>query len=144
MGLDWQPSEGDEEVPAASSECLLLAARWLESYAAGGTAPEPPLDETLGSPFQRAVWAETRQIPRGRVTTYGALAKRVAARLGNRPCAQAVGQALHANPWMILVPCHRVVQACGRLGGYAGGTSLKAELLLHEGVESVGSNESFI
>ena len=61
------------------------------------------------------------------------------------PCARAVGQALKANPWPLIVPCHRVVAARGRLGGYAYGSSVKAALLLHEGIENLsesGGNSS--
>lgn len=83
-----------------------------------------------GTPFQRRVWTLTARIPRGEVRTYGWMAKR----LGSSP--RAVGQALKANPFAPKVPCHRVVAAGGKLGGYGGvwNSRRKARLLAREGV----------
>lgn len=85
-----------------------------------------------GSPFQRRVWRAIRAIPSGRTRTYG----EVAAELGSAP--RAVGGACRANPYPLLVPCHRVIGATG-LGGFAGDASgrliaIKRWLLAHEGV----------
>lgn len=88
------------------------AARQLERYAADPDfAFDLPLAEA-GSAFQRRVWQAMCRIPRGRTRTYGALA----AALGSAP--RAVGQACGANPFPIVVPCHRVIAASG-LGGFA-------------------------
>lgn len=75
----------------------------------------------------------TSRIPSGRVSTYGAIAKAI----GFPGAAQAVGQALGANPNPIVVPCHRVVRKDGVLGGYSGGKGevTKAKLLAREGVK---------
>jgi methylated-DNA-[protein]-cysteine S-methyltransferase len=81
-----------------------------------------------GTPFQRRVWAALRRIPAGETTTYGALA----AALGAPGAARAVGLACGRNPIAIVVPCHRVVGADGRLTGYAGGLERKRWLLEHE------------
>ncbi len=81
-----------------------------------------------GTPFQRRVWAALRRIPAGETTTYGALA----AALGAPGAARAVGLACGRNPIAIVVPCHRVVGAGGRLVGYAGGLERKRWLLEHE------------
>ncbi len=81
-------------------------------------------------PFQRAVLRATGRIPRGQVRTYGQLA----AQLGRPGAARAVGNALAANPFPLAIPCHRVVRAGGRLGGFGGGTALKRALLAREGV----------
>jgi methylated-DNA-[protein]-cysteine S-methyltransferase len=79
--------------------------------------------------FQSEVWAALRRIPYGQVRTYGEVADAV-----DRPRAhRAVGNANHANPWPIVVPCHRVV-ASGGLGGYGGGDEVKRYLLDLEGV----------
>lgn len=83
-----------------------------------------------GTPFQRKVWQELCRIPYGETATYGA----IAARIGNPKAVRAVGQANHRNPIPILIPCHRVVAANGRLGGYGGGTDLKIKLLKLEGI----------
>jgi methylated-DNA-[protein]-cysteine S-methyltransferase len=91
--------------------------------------PLPPLDPH-GTPFQMAVWARLRAIPRGGLTSYGAIAQD----LGRPQASRAVGAAVGRNPIGILVPCHRVVGARGELTGYAGGLPLKTLLLQQEGV----------
>lgn len=103
------------------------AERALRDYFAG-VAPRLPALDLRGSPFQRAVWEALLEIPWGEVRTYG----EVAASLGSAGAARAVGQANHENPVAILVPCHRVVQVGGRLGGYGGGVEVKRWLLAHE------------
>jgi methylated-DNA-[protein]-cysteine S-methyltransferase len=87
------------------------------------------LDLSIGTPFQRRVWAALRRIPLGETRSYGELA----AALGMPGSARAVGSANAQNPLSILVPCHRVVGADGSLTGYAGGEERKRWLLAHEG-----------
>ncbi len=83
-----------------------------------------------GSPFQKEVWAILTQIPVGRVTTYGTIAKHLARKRGFASIsAQSVGGAVGHNPITILIPCHRVIGADGSLTGYAGGLDRKAALL---------------
>ena len=84
---------------------------------------------TSGTAFQRAVWAELRNIPCGTTISYGALATR----LGKPAAVRAVGLANGANPIGIVVPCHRVIGANGALIGYGGGLTRKRWLLQHEG-----------
>lgn len=79
--------------------------------------------------FQRKVYLETLKIPAGSTVTYGELARRIGCR-----SARAVGQALHRNPFAPVVPCHRVVAAGGKIGGYAFGLEKKRELLESEGL----------
>ena len=81
-----------------------------------------------GTPFQRRVWSELLQIPRGATTTYGGLA----ARIGKPSASRAVGSAVGANPVCFVVPCHRVVRGDGTLGGYAWGPKMKAAMLGEE------------
>jgi methylated-DNA-[protein]-cysteine S-methyltransferase len=83
---------------------------------------------TAGSDFQRSVWAMLREIPPGITWTYGELARR----LGTPSASRAVGLANGANPIGIVVPCHRVIGANGKLTGYGGGLPRKRWLLLHE------------
>ena len=78
-----------------------------------------------GAEFQLRVWHLVRQIPYGDTVTYGALA----GRLGTDVTAQQVGAAVGRNPLCVLVPCHRVVGAAGKLTGYAGGLARKRHLL---------------
>ena len=82
-----------------------------------------------GTPFQLQVWARLREIPPGQARTYG----EIAARLGRPRAARAVGQACGSNPVALFVPCHRVIAAGGKLGGFASGTHVKKALLRHEG-----------
>lgn len=87
---------------------------------------------TNGTDFQQRVWSALRQIPPARMTTYGKLA----AQLGEHNGARAVGNANATNPIAIIVPCHRVVGANGKLTGFAGGLERKAWLLGHERAEA--------
>ncbi|HYQ81928.1 MAG TPA: methylated-DNA--[protein]-cysteine S-methyltransferase [Anaeromyxobacteraceae bacterium] len=103
------------------------ALRALADYFAG-RRPELPALDLRGSPFQRQVWRELLRIPYGEVRTYGEIARG----LGRPGAARAVGAANGRNPVAILVPCHRVVQGGGRLGGYGGGVEVKRWLLAHE------------
>ena len=81
-------------------------------------------------PFRKAVWEILLTVPYGETVTYGEIAGRVAeAARVPRMSAQAVGGAVSRNPIALIIPCHRVVGAGGRLTGYAGGTERKALLL---------------
>ncbi|MDQ7093104.1 methylated-DNA--[protein]-cysteine S-methyltransferase [Desulfosporosinus sp. PR] len=90
---------------------------------------------SVGTPFQRKVWAELCRIPYGETRNYGELAENV----GNPKAQRAVGMANHRNPLGIVVPCHRVIGKDGSLTGYAGGLNIKQRLLELEGV--LGSAE---
>jgi methylated-DNA-[protein]-cysteine S-methyltransferase len=83
---------------------------------------------SAGDRFQQAVWAALRAIPMGETRSYG----QIAAAVGEPGAARAVGQACGANPVMLVVPCHRVIGANGRLTGFGGGLPLKARMLEFE------------
>lgn len=101
----------------------------LTQYFAGDREHfELPL-RTEGTPFELAVWGELARIPFGQTRTYG----EIAAIHGGTDAARAVGVACARNPFAIVVPCHRVLGADGRLVGYGGGIDNKAWLLAHEG-----------
>lgn len=108
------------------------ARRELEEYFEGGrTRFDLAVDPALIGPFGRRVLLEaTAAIPFGRTATYG----EVAALAGNPKASRAAGRALGANPVPIVVPCHRVVGAAGKLTGYTGGLHRKEALLRLEGV----------
>ena len=108
------------------------AAEALEDYFHGNPAPFASLDlDPQGTPFQLQVWQKLREIPWGVTISY----KELATRLGKPRGAQAVGQANAANPIPLIIPCHRVIRANGKLGGYRPGLHLKRWLLRHEGVD---------
>jgi methylated-DNA-[protein]-cysteine S-methyltransferase len=84
----------------------------------------------VGTSFQQCVWTALRGIRAGSTTSYSALA----AHIGRPAAVRAVGAANGANPIPIVIPCHRVIGADGRLVGYGGGLDRKRWLLAHEGV----------
>ena len=104
--------------------------RELDAYFAGRLLRfETPVDWRLVAGFTARVLHVTAEIPYGSVSTYG----RVAEEAGSPRAHRAAGNALHVNPIPIVVPCHRVLPAGGKLGGYGGGVERKAVLLELEG-----------
>ena len=120
----------DSDHTAQKTPILQQAERWLEVYFSGREPDFTPPLHPVGSPFRRAVWELLLQIPYGQTTTYGALARQLAAKQGKtRMSAQAVGGAVGHNEISIIIPCHRVVGTSGSLTGYAGGIEKKVRLL---------------
>jgi len=101
------------------------AAAQLREYLAGERTSFDLALDPVGTPFQLRVWEALREIPYGETRSYGWLA----ARIGQPTAVRAVGLANSRNPISIIVPCHRVVGASGRLTGYAGGLECKRALL---------------
>ena len=89
-----------------------------------------------GTAFQQAVWKELLRIPYSKTSTYGAVAKAI----GRPRAARAVGGATGRNPIAVVIPCHRVLAADGRLTGYAGGLERKSWLLEREGGPARGTS----
>ena len=110
--------------------------QWLDIYFSG-KEPDftPPLSLTGISPFRKRVWEIMLTIPYGRTSTYGKIAKQIAAETGKRISAQAVGGAVGHNSISLIIPCHRVVGASGSLTGYADGVNKKLALLKMEGTD---------
>ena len=107
--------------------------RWLDLYFGGANPGFIPNLLIKGTPFRREVCRLLLTIPYGETTTYGRLARRIAADRGvARMSAQAVGGAVGHNPVSLIVPCHRVIGAHGALVGYGGGLDRKAALLALE------------
>ena len=90
----------------------------------------PPLDMT-GTEFQKSVWNALRKISSGRTKSYGEIAQAI----GRPKAVRAVGGACGANPVPVLVPCHRVLAANKKLGGFSGGLDWKRSLLKREGIK---------
>jgi AraC family transcriptional regulator, regulatory protein of adaptative response / methylated-DNA-[protein]-cysteine methyltransferase len=88
-----------------------------------------------GTPFQLNVWNSLLKIPMGNVTSYGDIARSI-----NQPtAARAVGTAIGSNPVALLIPCHRVVQASGNIGGYMWGSEKKADIIAWEAAKKNGA-----
>jgi methylated-DNA-[protein]-cysteine S-methyltransferase len=118
---------GGEPYSANLNETPLIrkAAKQLNEYLAGKReAFDLPL-EPEGTQFQKAVWKALTGIPYGETRTY----KDIAESIGNPKACRAVGMANNKNPIAILIPCHRVIGADGKLVGYAGGLDIKKKLL---------------
>lgn len=122
-----------ELVEDEKSSMLCETERQLQEYFAGKRKTfSLPLD-MRGTPFQNDVWEALLAIPYGETKSYGQLAKQ----LGNPKAVRAVGAANGRNPISIVVPCHRVIGASGKLTGFAGGLDTKAHLLdLEKGTSS--------
>jgi len=104
------------------------AARQILEYLEGKRKVfDTPLD-LRGTQFQLEVWDALRGIPYGETRSYA----QIAAQLGRANAVRAVGSANGANPISLIVPCHRVINSDGKLGGYAGGLDVKARLLAME------------
>lgn len=118
--------------PGGTSPLLDAAAAQLDEYFTGRrTGFDLPLSipDDRGGDFERAVWEELSRIPYGETRTYGEVAAAVG---GGAGAARAVGTACNRNPVPLLVPCHRVVGAGGKLVGFGGGLHRKRWLLEHE------------
>jgi O-6-methylguanine DNA methyltransferase len=123
------------DVPAVLADRVI---RWhhatedaLNRILAGREAKNlPPLDLIAGTDFQQAVWREIRKISPGKTKSY----REIAQAIGKPKAVRAVGGACGANPIPVLVPCHRVLAAHGKIGGFGGGLAWKRRLLAREGV----------
>ncbi|MCX4387652.1 methylated-DNA--[protein]-cysteine S-methyltransferase [Micromonospora peucetia] len=116
----------DKAAEEPGDEAARQAVAELRAYFAGElTEFAVPLAVPGGSDFERGVWREMTGIPYGETLTYGEVARR----LGDRGAARAVGVACNRNPIPVLVPCHRIVGAGGKLVGFGGGLDRKVKLL---------------
>ncbi|MEW2474436.1 methylated-DNA--[protein]-cysteine S-methyltransferase [Micromonospora gifhornensis] len=123
-GTRFGPVETATEVPA--DETSRRAVAELRAYFAGElTEFDIPVTVPRGSDFERAVWREMTRIPYGETLTYGQVARLV----GDPGAARAVGVACNRNPIPVIVPCHRIIGAGGKLVGFGGGLDRKVKLL---------------
>ena len=139
-GLWFAESKDAAKHMTGGSQCMVPVfeetIRWLDLYFSGEIPDFVPAYriENL-SDFREEVQAIMREIPYGETITYGDIARAIAAKRGvSRMSAQAVGGAVGANPICLIVPCHRVMGAGGRLTGYGGGIENKKALLRLEGI----------
>jgi methylated-DNA-[protein]-cysteine S-methyltransferase len=127
------PPFAHAEPLTAAHEAVKLAAGWLDKYFSGQRPGSTPPLSLSGTGFQLSVWELLKTVPYGQTVTYGELARRLSLLTGKTVSARAVGGAVGRNPISIIVPCHRVVGAGGKLTGYAGGLERKQKLLELEG-----------
>lgn len=122
-------ANGDDkvEIPAeeANRELLDLAYRQLDEYTMGRRRSFDFPIKVEGTEFQKKVWNALKTIPYGETRTY----KEIAKLIGNPKAVRAVGGANNKNKLPIVIPCHRVIGASGKLVGYAGGLDIKEKLL---------------
>lgn len=129
--LNFPSRRDSEESPAEKPSTKILA--WHRDTTSAlhavlsGRSPEklPPLDFSRGTNFQREVWRALQTIPPGETRTYGEIARQI----GKPGAVRAVGGACGANPIPVLVPCHRVLAANKKIGGFSGGLEWKRKLL---------------
>ncbi len=130
---------GEEKTQATSSLPIFdEAIRWLDDYFAGKQTENAVMGakkdgritvQPKGTLFQQRVWQALLTIPYGKTVSYGEIARMVGCK-----SAQAVGQAVGANPIALFIPCHRVIAAHGQLGGYEYGQEIKKRLLEVENI----------
>ena len=126
--IEFAPFPESFALPNDANPLLAEAVRQLRAYFAGSLRSfDLPLD-LVGTEFQRRVWIELTRIPYGETRSY----RDVARAIGAPNAVRAVGAANGANPVPIVVPCHRVIGAGGKLVGYGGGLPLKRRLLALE------------
>jgi O-6-methylguanine DNA methyltransferase len=136
--IDW-PKVGRASPRAEKKEIIPAKIRaWhhttktaLKKVLAGKKSKLPPLDWTGKTEFQKSVWRQMLKISTGKTKSYG----EIASAIGNPKAVRAVGGACGANPVPVLVPCHRVLAANKKLGGFSGGLDWKRSLLKREGVQ---------
>jgi methylated-DNA-[protein]-cysteine S-methyltransferase len=133
------PEAAEGEPPAEVARAMAAIGELLAGKAADLTGA--PLDLSRTPEFHARVYEIARAIPPGETLTYG----QVAERLGDKLLARDVGQALGKNPWPIVVPCHRVVAAGGKPGGFSarGGVNTKLKLLAIEGAAAAAQADLF-
>lgn len=132
---DRFPGVPEREAPAHARRAIAAIVALLNGEAADLTTISLDMDRL--PPFHQRVYAMARRIPAGETRSYG----EVATHIGAPGAARAVGQALRRNPFPIVVPCHRVLAAGGKVGGFTatGGTDTKLRLLAIEGASGLSA-----
>lgn len=136
-GLDF-PSHRNDKTQAPQGVASAQVRQWHRQTAAAlkraltgrATGTLPPLDLSSGTDFQQSVWSALRGIRSGRTRSYGEIARLI----GKPKAVRAVGGACGANPIPVFVPCHRVLAANKKIGGFSGGLDWKRTLLAREGI----------
>jgi len=133
-GLSLEEQEGLQEIVSETPPTALLqeACTQLTEYFSGERIQFTlPIAYPHGTPFQHSVWNALRNIPYGATRSY----EDIAVAIGNPKAVRAIGQANTRNPILLLVPCHRVINKNGTIGGFGCGVEVKKQLLQLEGIE---------
>ncbi|MDY6012359.1 methylated-DNA--[protein]-cysteine S-methyltransferase [Clostridium sp.] len=117
--------EKDDSILLKETDLLKEASKQIKEYFEGNRQNFDLLLEPKGTEFQQKVWNALKEIHYGETKSYGEIAKMI----GNEKAARAVGMANNKNPIMIIIPCHRVIGANGKLVGYSEGVDIKETLL---------------
>ena len=117
--------EKDNSILLKETDLLKEASKQIKEYFEGNRQNFDLLLEPKGTEFQQKVWNALKEIHYGETKSYGEIAKMI----GNEKAARAVGTANNKNPIMIIIPCHRVIGANGKLVGYSEGVDIKETLL---------------
>jgi len=134
IGLSLEVQEVMQKSISETPPTALLkeTCKQLEEYFSGKrTTFTLPIAYPCGTPFQHSVWNALRDIPYGETRSY----EDIAVAIGNPKAVRAIGQANTCNPILLLVPCHRVINKNGTIGGFGCGVKIKKQLLQLEGIE---------
>ena len=127
-GVDRELEKFGEGVVVGCTEPICSIVKEVEQYFAGSLKKFKTPIHPVDTPFQQMVWSELRKIPHSKTSSYLEIARAI----GKPSAVRAVAQANAANLLAIIIPCHRVINASGKLGGYKGGVQRKEWLLSHE------------
>ena len=130
----WRYRPVAESTESDDLPIFKTAKEWLEKYFTGTMPHNYPMIHAFGTPFQQQVWHILQEIPPGTTLTYGEVARKLEETTSRRTSPRAVGNAVGRNPVAIMIPCHRVLGADGRLTGFGGGLEAKRFLLELEGI----------
>jgi methylated-DNA-[protein]-cysteine S-methyltransferase len=134
-GIDFTPPK--EPLPKGETPAAAIR-EFHEYFEKGMDSFSQPISLDGAGPFDRSVWLGLREIPYGETRTYKWLAEKI----GKPGATRAVGQALGRNTLPILLPCHRIIESDGSLGGYSGGVDIKRKLLRIEYYKSLEKGTS--
>lgn len=121
----FSKDEIPNDIEIRETPLIKKTAEQLEEYFAGTRKSFDIPFEAGGTEFQKSVWNELMNIPYGEICSYGEIAKRI----NNPKASRAIGMANNRNPISIIIPCHRIIGANGKLVGYGGGLDIKEKLL---------------
>ena len=133
-GIHFQKPVG---IPRKGHGPTLLIKELREYFEKGREEFTQRISLKTGTEFDRKVWLAIRDIPYGETKTYKWLAEKI----GKPNAFRAVGQSLSRNPIPVLLPCHRIIESDGSLGGYSGGVDIKRRLLEIEYYKKLAKND---